>query len=256
MPPVSTVAIVLSTIPYRETSRIVRLATRDLGVQSAIAKGALRPRSRLAMCLHALTEGTATLHLARTGDLHTLTQFEADTVRIGLADRLDRYAAASLLSELILRFAPASAHPESFDLLRDALTILEVAPAIAVEPLALRSLWRMIAVLGFAPALTGCARCGVAVNAGPACFSPPDGGVLCPGCARGAAGGGASAHLQAADRAHLAAWLDPAAELPVLDERHVMAHRRLLERYVRYHLADGAALPALTFWAERGWIAA
>ena len=38
---VNTTAIVLSALRYSETSKIVRLATRDLGVQSAIAKGAL-----------------------------------------------------------------------------------------------------------------------------------------------------------------------------------------------------------------------
>src|SRR2546428_10888759 len=45
---VTTPAVVLRTYPYSETSKIVRLATRDLGVQSAIAKGVLRPRSRFA----------------------------------------------------------------------------------------------------------------------------------------------------------------------------------------------------------------
>src|SRR2546426_1101893 len=45
---VTTPAVVLRTYPYSETSKIVRLATRDLGVQSAIAKGVLRPKSRAA----------------------------------------------------------------------------------------------------------------------------------------------------------------------------------------------------------------
>ena len=40
---VTTPAVVLQTYRYSETSKVVRLATRDLGVQSAIAKGALRP---------------------------------------------------------------------------------------------------------------------------------------------------------------------------------------------------------------------
>jgi hypothetical protein len=42
----------------------------------------------------------------------------------------------------------------------------------------------------------------------------------------------------------------------VLDDPHLAAHRRLLERYIRYHIAEGAVLPALTFWAARGWLAA
>src|SRR2546427_155888 len=43
---VTTPAVVLQTYRYSETSKVVRLATRELGVQSAIAKGALRPKSR------------------------------------------------------------------------------------------------------------------------------------------------------------------------------------------------------------------
>jgi len=44
---ITTPAVVLRTHRYSETSKIVRLATRELGVQSAIAKGVLRPRSPL-----------------------------------------------------------------------------------------------------------------------------------------------------------------------------------------------------------------
>ncbi|HEV8149695.1 MAG TPA: DNA repair protein RecO [Gemmatimonadales bacterium] len=253
MPPVGTPAIVLVTIRYGESSKIARLATRELGVQSAIAKGALRPKSRFGAALHLLSEGTATLHLARSGDLHTLTQFDPQHLRVGLGERLDRYATASLLAELMLRLAPASRHPESYDLFRDALAVLEAAPAAAVEPLGLRMLWRLVAVLGFAPALELCARDGAAVPPDTAvCFSPQDGGVLCVRCARDTVG----AQLKPEDRADLGALVAASAELPLLDERHLAAHRRLLERYVRHHLAEGAALPALAFWAERGWIAA
>ncbi|MCA9723589.1 MAG: recombination protein O N-terminal domain-containing protein, partial [Gemmatimonadetes bacterium] len=37
--PTLTPAIVVGVVRYGETSRIVRLATRELGLQSAIAKG-------------------------------------------------------------------------------------------------------------------------------------------------------------------------------------------------------------------------
>lgn len=253
MPPITTPAIVLTTIRYGETSKIARLATRDLGVQSAIAKGALRPKSSFGTALHLLSEGQATLYLARSGDLHTLTQFDLRHVRTGLGERMDRFAAASLLSELMLRFAPATPHPESYDLFRDALEVLEAAPAAAVEPLGLRMLWRLVSVLGFAPALADCARDGAPVPLDvSACFSARDGGILCAACARGTVG----AELKPADRADLVALLDPSGELPWLGERHLAAHRRLLERYIRYHLSEEAALPALAFWLERSWSAA
>ena len=54
MPQLDSPAIVLSTLRYSETSKIVRLATREHGVQSAIAKGALRPRSRYGAALQFL----------------------------------------------------------------------------------------------------------------------------------------------------------------------------------------------------------
>ncbi len=56
---VTTPAVVLQTYRYSETSKVVRLATRDLGVQSAIAKGALRPKSRFGAGLELLSEGVA-----------------------------------------------------------------------------------------------------------------------------------------------------------------------------------------------------
>ena len=49
-------AIVLSAIRYSETSKIVRLATRDHGVISAIAKGASRPKSRFGGALNSLRD--------------------------------------------------------------------------------------------------------------------------------------------------------------------------------------------------------
>ncbi len=253
MPPISTPALVLATIRYGETSKIARLATRDLGVQSVIAKGALRPKSRFGASLHLLSEGTATLLLSRRSDLHTLVQFDSRHVRTGLAARLDRFAVASVLSELMLRLAPASPHPASYDLFRDALALLEAAPAAAVEPLGLRALWRLVGVLGFAPALDRCARDGMPVpGEGSACFSAADGGILCARCATGTVG----AELGSADRAALGAFLSAEADLPPLDDRHLASHRRLLERYVRHHLAEGAALPALAFWLDRSWAAA
>nr|MBA3259989.1 hypothetical protein [Gemmatimonadales bacterium] len=62
--------------------------------------------------------------------------------------------------------------------------------------------------------------------------------------------------LPAAARADLAALLDPDAALPALDVRHAESHRRLLARYIRYHLGEGAELPALEFWLRRPWRAA
>lgn len=235
---------------YGETSKIARLATRDLGIQSAIAKGASRPKSRFGAALHLFSEGVAHIIPARRSDLHTLAAFEVATVRVGLAARMDRFATASLLAEVMLRFAPAAAHPGSFDLLRDALAALEITPEAAVEPLGLRMLWQLVSVLGFAPALERCARDGAPLAEDTAHrFSAADGGLLCPRCGAGAAG----ALLQPADQADLRALASPGLEVPALDDRHLAAHRRLFARYLQHHLGEGRALPALEFWEQRPW---
>jgi DNA repair protein RecO (recombination protein O) len=253
MPLVITPAIVLSAVRYGETSKIVRLATREHGVQSAIAKGALRPRSRFGAALQLLSEGQAQYLAKEHRELHVLTAFDLQQLHVGLAADLSRYSTASVLAEVMIRFAPADPHPDSYDVFRGALHDLEHAPRDEVEALGFRALWHLVSVLGFAPSLDACVRDGTLLpEEGALPFSTREGGALCPACA---ADQGAT-QLPADARADLAALLDPDAPLPALDERHGAAHRRLLGRYVRYHLAEGAELPGLEFWLRRPWVAA
>jgi DNA repair protein RecO (recombination protein O) len=253
MPQIDSPAIVLSTLRYSETSKIVRLATRAHGVQSAIAKGALRPRSRFGASLQFLSEGQARLLVKEHRELHILAGFDLLRLHAGLAADLERYATASALAEVMLRFAPADPHPESYDLLREALGRLEIAPAAELEALGFRVLWQLVGALGFAPELEACVQDGTPLPAeGGLAFSTREGGALCPACA---AGHGATL-LPARARADLGALMDPGASLPNLDPRHAESHRRLLARYIRYHLGEGAELPALEFWLRRPWMAA
>ncbi|HEX6643332.1 MAG TPA: DNA repair protein RecO [Gemmatimonadales bacterium] len=253
MPLASTQAIVLATHRYSETSKIVRLATRDFGVQSAIAKGALRPRSRFGASLQLLSEGIAHLVLHEGRDLQTLTGFDVGRVPIALASDLERYAAASALAEIMLRFAPSEVHPWSYDVLHTAVAGLEVAPAGTVAAVGVRAVWQLVGSLGFAPALDECARDGMPLpDEGPIAFSTREGGALCPRCAAELE----ATRLAPADRAALAALLDPDLPVPGLDDRHAAAHRRLAARFVRYHLGEGTGLPALEFWERRPWTAA
>lgn len=243
--PLITPAIVLGSLRYGETSRIVRLATRDVGVLSAIAKGALRPKSRFGAALQLLSEGQAHLIASRSSDLHTLVAFDLTATHAGLASNLERFASGSALAEVAARFLPPVANPECFDELRHDIALIELAPAAAVGVVALRALWRLVDELGLGPVLTRCARDGTALPAGEVAFSLRDGGFLCAACGRQ----GATTHLGVTDREDFQALLDPAGQLPVLDGRQGDAHRRLFLRWVREHLGD-SAMPALEAWAE------
>src|ERR1051325_4326295 len=155
---VSTPAIVLHSFKYGDTSKIVRLLTREHGVQSAIAKGAFRTRSQFGARLQSLSQGVAQLYVKQTRDLQTLGAFDVTDQRSALADNVRRYSAAAALAELVLRLAPEERNPHVFDLLSESLDRLAQAPEETVGTIALTSLWQMIATLGFSPSLDDCAR--------------------------------------------------------------------------------------------------
>ena len=250
MPLVTTPAIILHAFKYSDTSKIVRLATRAYGVQSAIAKGASRPKSRFGASLQVLSQGTAHLYFRPTVELQTLSAFDVVEQRPALARDLGRYAAASALAELMLRCAPSEPHPALFDLLSAELDHFAAAPAPRVATAGLAGLWTMVKALGFAPTVTACVRDGRALGAGAVGFSVPDGGFLCGRCT----GERSTTVLEAPDRRaleHLLGGSDhpPAGWTP----RRAAAHRRLLARFIEHHLAEGHPLKALEFWERAAW---
>jgi len=251
---VTTPAVVLRTYRYSETSKIVRLATRDYGVQSAIAKGVLRPRSPFGAALETLSEGVAQMYHKETRELQTLAAFDVVQLRRDLAGDLGRFAGAAALSEVMLKMAPPAPLPaayEAFILGLDALVKAEPRQADAV---AVRWLWLLVGVLGFAPQLDGCVRDGNAVS-GTVAFSIAEGGVLCPKCA------GLQPPTKLPPQAYrdLVALNDERAELPMLDAAHAAAHRRLIARFVRHHLDESGRngrepkASAIDVWERGAW---
>jgi DNA repair protein RecO (recombination protein O) len=253
---VTTPAVVLQTYRYSETSKVVRLATRDLGVHSAIAKGALRPKSRFGAGLELLSEGVAQLYFREARELHTLGAFDLVNLRRDLAGDVGRFAGAAAFAEVMLKMAPPAPLPLAYDTLTAALDALEAAPPDRVDATAVRAMWRLVAVLGFEPSLTACVRDGAAIEPGeaPVLFSVADGGVFCPRCLQAPSPHQAPSRLPPQAYRDLLALNDPRVELPALDLPHAAAHRRLVARFVRYHLAEAGSLSALDFWERRAWV--
>ncbi|MBI4501279.1 MAG: DNA repair protein RecO [Gemmatimonadetes bacterium] len=276
---VSTAAIVLHSFKYGDTSKIVRLLTREHGVQSAIAKGAFRPKSRFGARLQSLSQGVAQLYLKQTRDLQTLAGFDLTAQRAALAKDVRRYAAAAALSELVLRLSPEERHPEIFDLLSESLDRLAEAPDEQVGLIGLAAMWRMIATLGFSPSLDSCARDGRPLPEGAARFSVTDGGLLCATCAAGTDApklpheerrllerlvtgdlpteedpdAGAKRRESGDSPSPVEPAMTPSAAKGKGrgargEAKREAAHRRLLARFVRRHASEDRELPALAFW--------
>src|SRR5690242_6853511 len=76
MPLLLTEAIVLHAFDYLESSRIIRLLTREAGVQSTLARGARKSRARYGSALDLFAEGSAQLYVKPNRELHNLASFE------------------------------------------------------------------------------------------------------------------------------------------------------------------------------------
>ncbi len=247
---IATEAIVLHAFDYRETSRILRLATRDAGVCSVIARGARRPKSRFGAAVDLFAEGAVQFTVRGTGDLHALNAFDVTRSRATLAARWDRFAAASALSELLMRFASDDQHPGLFDAYRTALDALETAEGRAVDAAGIAGAWTLIGELGFAPALDACASCDAPLRSDAEVrFSHRLGGAVCEACSERSSG---SRRLPPHARAAVAAWLE-GGDPPLPSDVEARAHRRLLREFVQQHLGDGRPLRAFAVWEHGEW---
>ena len=239
-------AIVLHQIDYLESSRILRLATREAGVQSVVARGARSSRKRFGSALDLFAEGQAQWQTKPGRDLHTLTSFDVTRVRPALATDLGRFTAATALAECVLRVVHDEAAPAVYTGILTGLdAISESTPADTVS-VALGALWRLVGDVGFTPVLDRCAECQTLIAAdADAAFSHRAGGTLCAQCGTHVPG---VRRLPASARQAILAWLSGA--LMVVGETEARAHQRLLREFLGQHLTDGRALRAFLVWEQ------
>ncbi len=247
MPLVVTDAIVLHAFDYLESSRILKLVTREAGVRSVLARGARRSKRRFGAALDLFAQGVAELQTKPGRELDTLSGFDLTRARPHLAADLARFAGASAIAELTLRFAGDDVDTELFATVASTLDALASAAPERARDLTLAGAWRILANLGVAPTIDHCAECHAAIDAGEsASFSHPAGGALCARCAHLAR----SARTLPPDaRAALRDWLGGVDHV-VVDTNSARAHQRLLREFVREHLADDRPLRAFDGWEQ------
>jgi DNA repair protein RecO (recombination protein O) len=253
MPALVTEAIVLHAFDYLETSRIVRLMTRDHGVQSVVARGARSSKRRFGSALDLFAQGTVEIHTRPNRDLHTLGSMDVSRARPQFATDLGRFTAGSMIAELSLRTSSDEPAPGLFDATELGLDrIAAAAPEDSVQA-ALGAAWYIISTLGFTPALDVCANCHAQLEPGSSVpFSHSAGGALCPRCGGLATG---SRVIPAPARDALREWIGggTANRSSASDER---AHQRLLREFFQEHLGTERELKAYRVWEKGEWNAA
>ncbi|MDH7502009.1 MAG: DNA repair protein RecO [Verrucomicrobiota bacterium] len=116
--------LVLRTLPFAETSLIVRWLTPSWGRISTIAKGARRPKSPFRGKLDLFYEADFTFNRSRSSALHILREVAPRDIHAGLRKNYHALCRAAYCARLIERIAEEeTAVPALYDLLRDALKV-------------------------------------------------------------------------------------------------------------------------------------
>ena len=178
----TTPAVVVRARVFGESDKIVTFLTRDLGKVTGIAKGAKRSKRRFVNVLEPFTHVSLRLRQRPASDLAFISACELlDAPRSFTLD-LQKFDYASYILELTDRMIRGrEAGPETYELVRDALGLLERS---APEPGLLRGFeLHLLGLTGYEPSLDRCRRCGTALAAVDAVYAQPArGGLLCGRC--------------------------------------------------------------------------
>ncbi len=189
----TTEAIVLRSMKYRSSSKIVTLYTRNHGKVSVIAKAARERSKFFGSALEPMSYISAVFYWKEGRDLQILSEASHLRAFHGLTVRLETMAAGLAIVELAqLVTHYQEANPELFNLILGSLTVLD---ARAEDPGLIFCAFelRLAGVLGFSPEFDRCLSCGreMAEEAGREAveFDLDRGGIRCGRCSGGAGEG-------------------------------------------------------------------
>ncbi|MFL6024871.1 MAG: DNA repair protein RecO [Marmoricola sp.] len=233
MPLYSDEAVVLRTRKLAEADRIITLLTRDHGIVRAVAKGVRRTTSRFGSRLEPFTHVDLQLAEGRNLDVITQAVTRAPFGEAISAD-YDRYTAASVMLETAERLVAEEREPsvQQYLLLIGGLRAMaagEHRPSDVMDSFLLRSL----AVAGYAPSFSECARCSAP---GPhRAFHPPSGGVLCADCRAPGSAQPAPGTVRLLGALLAGDW----TTVDVAEDRDRRETRGLVAAYLAWHLERG-----------------
>jgi len=235
---VSTPAVLLRSFDYSETSRVLRLYTKDHGLVSVMAKGVRRSGARGQGALDTFSRGELTAYIRPTRDLQTFKEFAVEEAGGSLGRDVLRFTGASVLAEIVLVHAGPDPSPQVFERLTNALRRIDAEPRAEVVGAVLAEGWMLVTTLGYEPQIEGCIECGITLGATEVLrFDFSGGGVRCSDCASDHAG----PRVGPGARQQLKALLQGVVPETLGKPK---AHLRLLHDFVTYHISGSKPLKA------------
>lgn len=149
--------IVIRTMPYGESHKIVTLLTEEAGKITVMARGAKKPRSKLAAVTQPFTHGAFLVRKGR--GMGTLSQGEPIESMRFIRENLEATAYASYVVEIIDKLTDQDERVSGiYTLLNEALHAIN--EEYDAEAITLFVEWKMLRVGGIHPTLHACANCG------------------------------------------------------------------------------------------------
>ncbi len=239
-----TLALVLRSVEFSESSSVVTLFTRDFGKIRGLAKGARRPKSPFESALDLLSLCRLVFLRKSSDALDLLTEAKLERrFRPANGDLSNLYAGyyvAELLSELTDDSDP---HPDLFD--AAVATLARLAEGSGqTDVVLLRFEMTALRILGHEPALLVCAECGNPLpTTGRVAFGQLAGGALCARCRPGkrqivSITAAALSKLEELSRERNERWQEISLDRPRVGELRGLMNqylRNLLGRRLRMH---------------------
>ncbi|HIS28144.1 MAG TPA: DNA repair protein RecO [Candidatus Avamphibacillus intestinigallinarum] len=169
--------MIIKTQDYGETNRLITIFSGKLGKFSAIAKGAKKPKSRMAAVTQPFILGHYLVYV--TKGLSNVQQGEVINSFRPIREDIVKTAYASYLAELVDKLLESkTVEPYIYDQFIKTMEWIQDHEAIDI-PIMMFEL-KLYGKAGFAPIVNHCVQCGEKNQL--AAFSVTHGGVLCSRC--------------------------------------------------------------------------
>jgi DNA repair protein RecO (recombination protein O) len=181
-----TEGVVLKSIDFRETSKIVTFFTREHGKLTGILKGIRKDHKKFGSNVDRFSLNDIVYYPSHHSEIHLVSQCDLKNYYFPIRQDLKKSLAASYILELVYLIMPAEdANPKVFALVIDFLETLCLVPEAAsrIDPNQLVHMFQIKILLhsGFRPHLDSCIKCKKTVDT-KARFSLKEGGLICGRC--------------------------------------------------------------------------
>ena len=183
---VSTDAIILRSMKYGDTSKIVTVYSRKYGKMKVIAKGARGAKTKFGASLEPMTHSSIVVYRKEHRDLHLLSKSEIAEPLLRLSADGNRLAVGLAIVELVnmVMHDEEENHP-MFSLLLDSLQALNLSSGNTENILFAFEL-RMLELFGYGLDVNRCSKCGRDIVVDPGTESGflmlSTGSVICSEC--------------------------------------------------------------------------